>query len=295
MEDSRAAEKRQRKKIQNRINQRAFRARHQGRASSSTKSKKQRQYQVSSWRLDEQQTTTSLITPANSDISYCPLSQDHKLLHLVKWNVFRGLSQNKILLNRLTTQYRLSDTTLAEPFKYYETSNFPEYSVIVPVATPGRLVRCDSLTPTSTQMNVVHSSWINFIPFPRMRENLIKSEFEFSHSDLVRDLVGDLINLNLFVTNALLSSSPGLDPALTDKQTALPEGESGLIVWGEPYRAESWEATPEFLKKWAWAVTGCQDLIDSTNHWRRARGEDPVQMISGHSRVTCSSSESEWS
>ncbi|CEL11065.1 hypothetical protein ASPCAL14172 [Aspergillus calidoustus] len=292
MEDARAAEKRQRKRIQNRINQRAFRARHQGKIPGSSNSKKQGQYHVSSWRLDEQQTTTGLITSATAETSYSPLPQDHRLLHLVKWNVFRGLSQNKVLLNRLTTQYRLSDTALAEPFKYYETSNFPEYSVIVPVTTGGRPF-CDSLTPTSTQMNVVHSSWINFIPFPRMRENLIKFEFEFSHSDLVRDLVGDLINLNLFVTNALSSSPPGLDPTLTDKQTALPEGESGLIVWGEPYRAESWEATPEFLRKWAWAVAGCQDLIDSTNHWRRARGEDPVQLIPGHTRVTCSHSESE--
>ncbi|KAJ0416206.1 Metallo-dependent phosphatase-like protein [Aspergillus carlsbadensis] len=250
MEDAGAAEKKQRKRIQNRINQRAFRARrHQGKIPSSTKSNKQRQYQVSSWRLDEHQATTGLVTSADTEISYSPLPQDHKLLHLVKWNVFRGLSQNKILLSRLTTQYRLSDTTLAEPFKYYETSNFPEYSVIVPVTAPGQPVHCDSLTPTRTQMNVVHSSWINFIPFPRMRENLIKFEFEFSHSDLVRDLVGDLINLNMFVTNAALSSSsssPRLVPTLPDKQTSLPAGESGLVqpdghnATNGPWRGLAW-------------------------------------------------------
>ncbi|KAL3456686.1 hypothetical protein BJX64DRAFT_270266 [Aspergillus heterothallicus] len=114
-----------------------------------------------------------------------------------------------------------------------------------------------------------------------MRENLIQFEFDFDHSDLVRDLVGDLINLKLFVTNELSSSrSLVSNPEIVGNSRALAEGESGLIIWGESHVAESWEETPEFLKKWAWAATGCHELIDSTNHCRRARGEDPVELIS---------------
>jgi hypothetical protein len=54
---------------------------------------------------------------------------------------------------------------------------------------------------------------------------------------------------------------------------------NGLIIWGEPYRAESWEATPGFLRKWAWAVVGCEELIASTNRWRGVRGEGPVRVL----------------
>lgn len=54
--------------------------------------------------------------------------------------------------------------------------------------------------------------------------------------------------------------------------------EAGLIVWGEPYEIDSWEATPGFLKKWAWAVRDCHELLASTNRWRASRGEKPLNI-----------------
>lgn len=141
------------------------------------------------------------------------------------------------------------------------------YSVIIPTA-PDRL---GFLTPTSLQMSVVHSTWINFIPFPKIREKLIKWEFAFDHSDLVRDLVGDLINLKIF-----LSTAPATKE---DNGDELDTKETGLILWGEPHLAGSWEATPGFLRKWAWAVEGCQELIDSSNYWREVRGERPLKLL----------------
>ncbi|KAL2869434.1 DUF3425 domain-containing protein [Aspergillus lucknowensis] len=282
-----AEERRLRKRIQNRLHQRAFRARHQNENNSATgqRTKKRHQYQVNRWRLDEELAKSTRSprggAPSSDQDQLCPLPQDHRLLHLVKWNVFRALSQNKRVLGQLTTQYRLSEnlSPQTEAFGYYATTNFPNYSVIIPV-TPSTPV--DSLAPTASQMTIVHSSWINFLPFPQMRENLIKFEFDFDHAELIRDLVGNLINLNLFLSKP---PSPGLNTARVSGQTALEGGDadvdssqSGLIVWGEPYLVESWEATPEFLRKWAWAVAGCQELIDATNRWRRARGEDPVQL-----------------
>lgn len=55
-------------------------------------------------------------------------------------------------------------------------------------------------------------------------------------------------------------------------------GRKGLIVWGEPYDRQSWEATPGFLAKWSWAVAGCDDLIESSNRWRLMRGEEPMRL-----------------
>lgn len=49
-----------------------------------------------------------------------------------------------------------------------------------------------------------------------------------------------------------------------------------LLVWGEPSDPRSWEITEEFLKKWPSVVRGLPELIESTNHWRRKRGEKVI-------------------
>ncbi|EXJ84430.1 hypothetical protein A1O3_05098 [Capronia epimyces CBS 606.96] len=210
-----------------------------------------------------------------------PLPLDHTLLHLVKYNVFRGLVENKMILDRLTMQYQITNKIRTGPFSYF--ASFPNSSVILPVV-PNPSAR--SLTPTASQMTMVHSSWINVLPFPAMRENMIKWESDFDHSELVKDLVGNLINLKLFPS---VPPSSSRRPAHAGRQIVLQEGddgeptaitEPGLILWGEPYRAESWEATPEFLQKWAWAVAGSRELIDSTNYWRSRRGENPLRLVS---------------
>jgi hypothetical protein len=69
------------------------------------------------------------------------------------------------------------------------------------------------------------------------------------------------------------------DIDIDDDDDNITSTRNGLVIWGEPYRAESWEATPGFLRKWAWAVTGCEELIVSTNRWRGARGEGPVRVL----------------
>lgn len=205
--------------------------------------------------------------------TWFPLPADH-LLHLVKENVYRGLFQNKALIENFTIQYRTPDL---KSDAFCSHREFPSYTVILPVSPD----RSGCLTPTPVQMNIVHSTWINIIPFPTMRENLIKWEFAFDHSEFIRDLVGDLIRLNIFFTPSSTST-----PSLVSERMFMPiddeptSTQTGLIVWGEPYLADSWEATPDFLHKWAWAATGCQELIDSTNRWRTLRGERPLQLPS---------------
>jgi hypothetical protein len=48
-------------------------------------------------------------------------------------------------------------------------------SVVVPLSP--RMP--DALAPTRLQMDVPHAPWINMIPFPRMRDNLIRWEAGF--------------------------------------------------------------------------------------------------------------------
>jgi hypothetical protein len=66
--------------------------------------------------------------------------------------------------------------------------------------------------------------------------------------------------------------------AVDNDDDGVTAGRRGLIVWGEPHVKQNWEATPEFLKKWSWAVQGCDDLLASSNRWRLARGEEPLSL-----------------
>jgi len=141
-----------------------------------------------------------------------------------------------------------------------------------------------SLIPTAFQQTRYHSTWINVIPFPRVRDNLIRYEGRFDPWELMQDLVGNLLNsaqaprsrdgavpANISEAPLSLTLSSGSD---LDEVTA---GRKGLIVWGEPYEMRSWEATPGFLAKWAWVAEGCDELVEISNHWRVKRGEEPMR------------------
>lgn len=53
-----------------------------------------------------------------------------------------------------------------------------------------------------------------------------------------------------------------------------PRNEPGLIVWGDPWKQDSWEASEAFVRKWQWLLKGCGDLMKYTNYWREKRGEE---------------------
>jgi hypothetical protein len=53
-------------------------------------------------------------------------------------------------------------------------------------------------------------------------------------------------------------------------------GRTGLIAWGEPWLQESWEIEEAFARKYKDFFNGCEELLESTNHWRAGRGEGPL-------------------
>ncbi|KAF4949363.1 hypothetical protein FSARC_13494 [Fusarium sarcochroum] len=77
----------------------------------------------------------------------------------------------------------------------------------------------ESLRPTSLQSEIEHHPWVDLLPIPRLRENMIKgySSGVFDEDELCVDLLG-------------LTSSKDLDEAY-------------LIVWGESHEANNWEDT----------------------------------------------------
>jgi hypothetical protein len=199
-----------------------------------------------------------------------PLPSDH-LLHLIQYNVFRALLSNKHTLNTVPDDPTMCPIT--EPC-LDDTTIYPSNPDIPPC-----------LIPTTLQRTRYHPSWVNVIPFPRIRDNLIMREGHFDHWELMRDLIGELMSImpvpkrrNTPVTSTeqefrrFLPLISGSDP---DEVTG---GRTGLIVWGEPHEMQSWEATPGFLAKWAWVVEGCEELVEMSNRWRMKRGEEPMRI-----------------
>ncbi|KAH7230212.1 uncharacterized protein BKA55DRAFT_583607 [Fusarium redolens] len=307
-------ERRERKRLQNRLNQRAHRQRIKDEADAHPKSHKpdKTPYHIDCWRLvqhprlsaqasrpavlssgqainyqqipkhgdsqtHELQAAETRWTlpglepnpPQNSDHS---LPADHVLIHLIIHNVTRGFMYNKNVLRLMANFVTVSQYLPLHP----ELAAGCEMAIVRP--THQIIPHC--LLPTQLQMSTPHPTWMDMIPFPEIRDNLIRRQHNFNHKNFLKALVGDLV----YIMSPPGQGKAGLDsiPSLTrhwqqDRSLSRRDRE-GFILWGEPYLKESWEATPLFLAKWPWVVEGCHELIDISNKWRVARGEDILCM-----------------
>ncbi|KAF3386435.1 hypothetical protein F1880_000168 [Penicillium rolfsii] len=105
------------------------------------------------------------------------------------------------------------------------------------------------LRPTEVQKRVPHHPWLDFFPSPTLRDNLIALQDQIDDEDLCHDLM-----------------------AFWDTRNA----RAGLLVWGPSWQTSSWEVTESFLMKWGFLLYGCTSLLKSTNFWRAKRGEKPL-------------------
>ncbi|KAI9152238.1 hypothetical protein HJFPF1_09466 [Paramyrothecium foliicola] len=104
-----------------------------------------------------------------------------------------------------------------------------------------------TLRPTPLQMSVEHHPWIDLFPLPRLRDNVLKA-------------LGD--------------------PTICDEDELCHDlaqfGESDkpcFIVWGPPWDPRSWEASLPLIHKWGFLLDGCWEVLQATNNWREKRGE----------------------
>ncbi|KFA69282.1 hypothetical protein S40285_09536 [Stachybotrys chlorohalonatus IBT 40285] len=205
-------------------------------------------------------------------------ARDH-LLNLIQYNVFSGLIRNKSVLASFATYF--NGEAVATPVTFGEKV-YPGRAAIVSTAFTNYNTAAN-LLPTGLQSSIEHSKWIDLIPFPGMRDNLIKWEAYYDHAELAYDLIGNLLDLSNF-PKAQTSAWPSTHKQNVVESSTRDEGirddlnSHGLILWGEPHNIESWEVTPGFLQKWGWTIEGCQNLVDFTNHWRLSRGEEPLEV-----------------
>ena len=155
-----------------------------------------------------------------------------QLLPLIQFNVFRAMLANVSLLG--LTLERICDEDYVSPFCGLQQD---QGSIsFLP----------SSLRPTLLQRTAAHHPWLDFFPFPAVRDNLIRAGDAYDDEQLCIDLMG--------FCNA-------------------PSEKTGLLIWGEPWNPRGWEVTESFVRKWAWVITGCIELMESTNYWRAQRGE----------------------
>jgi hypothetical protein len=159
---------------------------------------------------------------------------DH-VLKVAKFNVFRALLSNSLTLG-FPAEERMEDAALS-PFPRFQ--GIGSTTALLPL----------SLHPTKLQCQVPHHPWIDLLPIPRMRDNLLRAGDTYDDLELCADLIGYYNS---------------------------PTARTGLIVWGEPWDPEAWEVTESFVWRWGWMMRGCEELVRSTNYWRLQRGESPL-------------------
>ncbi|KAF2647046.1 hypothetical protein K491DRAFT_723761 [Lophiostoma macrostomum CBS 122681] len=153
------------------------------------------------------------------------------LLTLIKFNVFRALMANDGTLG-FTSEWLQCDAI--SPF--YRSEDRLKAAV---------RIGPENLKPSHLQLTVEHHPWIDLLPDSRLRDNILALGEEYDDGPLCHDMVD----------NRHGSQS------------------ESLIVWGDPSDPDSWEIGEDFYKKWASVLQGCYLLFRATNNWRQRRGE----------------------
>ncbi|KAF7587720.1 hypothetical protein BBP40_006827 [Aspergillus hancockii] len=160
--------------------------------------------------------------------------QTEHLISLSRLNVHRAINEN-IRAIGMEIDWMKSDDAISI------------YNLLQPGFTEDNIP--PSLRATPIQRAIPHHPWLDFFPFPRMRDNLILAGETFDDDDLCHDLMAFWDTRNTGAT---------------------------LLVWGEPWDPRNWEVTEGFARKWGWLLRGCPDFLISSNIWRMRRGEKPL-------------------
>ena len=232
----------ERRRIQNRINQRAFRQRQR-----EGESPKQYRSRATSIDSPEPQLAIAQIhaedheRPADQEQQRCQVRQELSVGHrfdllacLINRNFHAAASSNARHLGMNHSVVQHSSLTLTAT--QYESA---------PTAL--------NLQPVTLQHQIPHDSIIDILPHARLRHNIMSA---IAKSRIDAKLLSDD-----------LRCSGGLIRIQDSWQRC------GLIVWGSPQDLQSWEISAGFMYRWGHLLEGCEDLLASTNVWRAQRGE----------------------
>lgn len=165
------------------------------------------------------------------------------LLGITQLNIIRALHANQKILGY--TDDDMHDDALSGFNRHLQLSPSSQQYIVKTIKSE----LPPPLQPTAIQQTIPHHPWLDMIPIPRMRENLIRAGDTIDDVKLCHDICGYRVS------------------------------ETGILIWGEPWDPSTWEVTERFLQLWGWTVRDCWELFHSTNKWRLKRGERPLFAI----------------
>lgn len=128
-----------------------------------------------------------------------------------------------------------------------------------------------TLTPIELQLKLPHDAIIDVIPHPRLRYNILRA---------VATKQVDATQFNAYLRRS------GAIAAIQGEQRR-----GGLVVWSsqspelKPSMLAAWELSEAFVLLYGRVLLdGCEDLIAATNVWRSRRGERPFPASLASSR-----------
>ncbi|KAL4788384.1 hypothetical protein BJX76DRAFT_353406 [Aspergillus varians] len=118
------------------------------------------------------------------------------------------------------------------------------------------------MRPTRAQIITSHHPSLDILPFPELRNTLIKHQGEFDEDEFFHDALTGLVCWG------------GAGIGKRDRASS-----TGQISSGTPWDPRSWEAQVWFLKKY-WNLLGGEDgdLVRQTEWWRAIRGDDELDV-----------------
>lgn len=119
------------------------------------------------------------------------------------------------------------------------------------------------LRPVREQIIMRHNSWIDVLPFPTLRANIIKNKDGLDEDTLLRDLMQGLICWRAGGDGGGAGEG-GIRGMWTDLSLVTRDA-----VNGTPWESRSWECRPWFLRKY-WELLGGEegDLVRQSEWWR---------------------------
>ncbi|KAL6863544.1 hypothetical protein J3F83DRAFT_744760 [Trichoderma novae-zelandiae] len=179
-------------------------------------------------------------------------SNDH-LLCIMQFSVMRAFGTISSIIG--LSPAHLLDDDASSPF----SSHAPPLTQPSPAAEELQqfaFALPQSLAPTPLQTSTPHHPWIDILPCPQMRDNLLRLDSSTSTT-----------RRRHYDPDSLCHWMVGLDAG---------QKEAGLILWGEPWDLAAWEVTADFFHGWGWLLEGCFELFEATNYWRGRRGLKPL-------------------
>jgi len=141
----------------------------------------------------------------------------------------------------------------------------------------------EALKPTKLQLEVPHHPEVDGFPYRELRDNFIRAGESFDTEEFCMDILYGVEASEEDVGDGGEQGrgrgggqGQGQCEGMS-KVAGISNGRTGLIVWSDPWLTGSWEVEEGFARKYSWLLRGCRDICESTNFWRRSRGEPPLR------------------